>query len=197
MTPTRPASDAGFTLVEALVSLFVFGLIASGAVMMLAQGVATQGRVSEAQAALREVQNVRALLTADLMQYAPREIVTEQSVRPRMIGGDSELPLAFVRAAPAASDQGAQTRVALVEYVFRDGAVLRRTRAVNGAGPVSERVIVADAGAPRFEFFDGAMWRAQWLVGSQGSAAPRAVALVFTSSRYGKMRIEALVGLGA
>lgn len=197
MSAPRPAPDAGFTLVEALVSLFVFGLIASGAVMMLAQGVATQGRVSEAQAALREVQNLRALLTADLMQYAPREIVTEQGVRPRMIGGDSELPLAFVRAAPAASDQGAQTRLTLVEYVFRDGSVLRRTRAVNGAGPVSERVIVADAGAPRFEFFDGAMWRAQWLVGSQGSAAPRAVALVFTSSRYGKMRIEALVGLGA
>lgn len=192
----QPTSESGFTLVEALVSLFIFALIASGAVMMLAQGVATQGRVAEAQTALREVQNVRALLTGDLMQYAPREIVEPEGVRPRLIGGDADLPLAFVRAA-AAADDNAQTRLALVEYVFRDGAVVRRTRDVNAARAMRERVVIANAGAARFEFFDGAVWRPQWLVASQGAAAPRAVALVFTSPRYGEVRIEALVGLGA
>ena len=81
---TARASDAGFTLVEALVSLLVFGLIASGAVLMLAQGVATHARVGAAQAALRDVQNARALLAADLMQYAPREIAAPEGVRPQI-----------------------------------------------------------------------------------------------------------------
>ena len=187
--------DAGFTLVEALVSLFVFGLVASGAVVMLAQGVATQGRVSEAQAALRDIQSARALLSADLLQYAPREVSEAEGVRPRMIGGDADLPLAFVRAA----GEGAETRLMIVEYVFRDGAVVRRSRALdaNPAPTMSERVVVAAAGAPRMEFFDGVVWRPQWIVGSQGAAPPRAVALIFTSPRYGDVRIEALVGLGA
>jgi general secretion pathway protein J len=198
MTSAR-ASDAGFTLVEALVSIFIFGLIASGAVMMLAQGVTTQGRVAEAQAALREVQNARALLAGDLLQYAPREIVSQSGVRPRWIGGDADLPLAFVRVAAEPGESGAVTRLAIVEYVFRDGGVVRRTRGVNAAGdaPMSERVVIADAGTPRFEFFDGTIWREQWIVGAQGAAPPRAVALVFSSPRYGDVRIEALVGLGA
>lgn len=194
-------TDAGFTLVEALVSLFVFSLVAAGAVLMLGQSVATQGRVQDAQAALREVQNTRALLIGDLSQYVGREVrAADGSVRPRLIGGDAEMALAFVRASAEPSAEGRPaTRVALVEYTFVDDKIIRRTRANldDGGAAMTERVIVADAEAARFEFYDGISWREQWLVGSAGSAPPRAVALVFTSRRYGEVRIEALVGLGA
>jgi general secretion pathway protein J len=197
-----PASrDAGFTLVEALISLFVFSLIAAGSVLMLMQSVDTQNRVAAAQTSLREVQNVRALLSSDLTQYVPREVrEADGSVRPRLIGGDADTPLAFVRAAAEPDPaRGAQTRLTLVEYDFVDGAIVRRTRSQLDATPdtiMSERVLVADAGEPRFEFFDGATWRDQWLTGGQGAAPPRAVALVFQSPRYGEVRIETLVGLG-
>jgi len=191
---TARASDAGFTLVEALVSLLVFGLIASGAVLMLAQGVATHARVGAAQAALRDVQNARALLAADLMQYAPREIAAPEGVRPRFIGGESDLPLAFVRA--AAGGEAGATSAALVEYVFRDGVVLRRTRDLATHAITGERVVISQTPVARFEFFDGVLWRDQWIVGAQGAAPPRAVALVFASQRYGEVRVEALVGLG-
>lgn len=194
-------TDSGFTLVEALVSLFIFSLVAAGAVLMLGQSVATQGRVQEAQAALREVQNARALLAGDLSHYVGREVrEADGSVRPRLIGGDADVALAFVRAAAEPSaDGGPATRVALVEYAFEDGAIVRRTRSdLSGeqAG-MAERIIVAEAETARFEFYDGVSWRDQWLVGSAGSAPPRAVALVYTSQRYGEIRIEALVGLGA
>jgi len=201
MNSTAPPHDAGFTLVEALVSLLVFSLIAAGSVLMLMQSVDTQNRVGDAQAALREVQNVRALLSSDLAQYVGRETrEADGSVRPRMIGGDADTPLAFVRAgAEPDAERGALTRLALVEYDFEDGAIVRRMRSRLDAGPtteMSERVLVADAGAPRFEFFDGQTWREQWLIGSQGASPPRAVALVFQSRRYGEVRVEALVGLG-
>ena len=45
--------EAGFTLVEALVSLFVFALVAGGCVAMLGQTVEAQGRVGDAQQELR------------------------------------------------------------------------------------------------------------------------------------------------
>jgi hypothetical protein len=87
-----------------------------------------------------------------------------------------------------------------VEYDFEDGKIVRRSRSRLDAGAdaeMSERVIVAEAGEPRFEFYDGVTWRQQWLVGTAGAAPPRAVALVFDSRRYGEVRIEALVGLGS
>jgi type II secretion system protein J len=201
MSARDVSKDSGFTLVEALVSLFVFSLIASGSVLMLMQSVDTQNRVGEAQAGLRELQNVRALLSADLSQYVSREVREADGIRPRMIGGDADMPLAFVRAS-AESDPGggAQTRLALVEYDFEDGKIVRRSRSRLDAGAdaeMSERVIVAEAGEPRFEFYDGVTWRQQWLVGTAGAAPPRAVALVFDSRRYGEVRIEALVGLGS
>ncbi len=196
------ASEAGFTLVEALVSLFVFSLIAAGSVLMLTQSVDTQRRVSDAEASLREVQNARALLATDLAQYAGREVREPNGRgRPRFIGGDAETPLAFVRAAGEPDpERGAATRLALVEYGFDEGAIVRRTRATLDRvdeTEMVERVIVADAGDARFEFFDGVTWREQWLAGGAGATPPRAVALVFTSTRYGEIRIEALVGLGA
>ncbi len=202
MSATSAARDAGFTLVEALISLFVFSLIAAGSVLMLMQSVDTQNRVGSAQAALREVQNVRAVLSGDLAQYVAREVrEADGAVRPRLIGGDADTPLAFVRAAAEPDpERGARTRLTLVEYKFVDGAIVRRTRAQLDAGPdvvISERTLVAEAGEAHFEFFDGATWREQWLVGSQGASPPRAVALVFLSPRYGEVRIEALVGLGS
>lgn len=202
MTRSRPASDAGFTLVEALVSLFVFSLIAAGSVLMLMQSVDTQNRVQAAQAALREVQNTRAMLAGDLAQYVGREVrEADGRVRPRLIGGDADTPLAFVRTlAEPDPERGAVTRLALVEYAFLDGRIVRRTRTHLDAGPatvMADRVLVSDAGEPRFEFYDGVTWRDVWLVGSPGAAPPQAVALVFQSPRYGEIRIEALVGLGA
>ncbi len=191
-------ADAGFTLVEALVSLFVFAMIAAGAVTMLAQSVTTHSRVGQAQASLREVQNARAMLIGDLSQYVPREIASSSGVRPRLIGGDADLPLAFVRAAVGYGDGAAATRLTAVEYVIEGGALVRRTRAVaEDLRLTSSRIVLNDGISARFEFFDGATWREQWLVGAQAGEPPRAVALVFTSRRYGEVRIEALVGLGA
>nr|WP_281721933.1 type II secretion system minor pseudopilin GspJ [Nitrosomonas nitrosa] len=195
------SGESGFTLVEALVSLFVFSLIAAGSVLMLTQSVDTHRRVAEAEVSLREVQNVRLVLAADLAQYVGREVrEPDGHGRPRFIGGDADTPLAFVRAAGEPDpERGARTRLALVEYDFEDGSIVRRTRTaldVIEQQDMATRVLVADAGEARFEFFDGVTWREQWLAGSAGSSPPRAVALVFHSSRYGEVRIEALVGLG-
>lgn len=197
----RRAPDAGFTLVEALVSLFVFSLIAAGSVLMLMQSVDTQNRVGEAQAELRQVQTARALLSADLAQYVGRQVREPASVRPRFIGGDADTPLAFVRAAGEPNpEQGARTSLALVEYDIVDDILVRRTRAQLDASmpaAMAERVVLSDVADTRFEFFDGTRWHEQWLVGQHSAVPPRAVALLFRSRRYGEMRIEASVGVGA
>ena len=191
--------DAGFSLVEALVSLFVFGIISAGCVAMLMQSANTQNRVAAAHASMRELETARALLNADLAQMVGRGVrEADGRERPRFVGGDEDVALVFVRAsAEPAAEGGAYTSLAVVEYTIEEGAVVRRSRAFLDATadtPVSARVLFADAQDARFEFFDGVSWRTQWLTGVGGQALPRAVALVATLPRYGEIRIEALTG---
>jgi len=195
----RHSNEAGFTLVEALVSLLVFSLIASGCVAMLMQSVESQRRVGAAHEALRELQTTRALLANDLAQLVLREVRSQDGVRqPRFIGGDSATPLQFVRARAEPGEPHARaTALSLVTYRVTEDAVIRASRAELDAGAeMTERVMLSDVRGARFEFFDGSAWRESWLVGVEGGAPPRAVALVFESRRYGEMRLEAIVELG-
>jgi general secretion pathway protein J len=193
--------DAGFTLAEALVSLFVFGLIASGCVAMLMQSVESQRRIGEAEASLRQLQTARALLESDLMQIVSRSVRTAENARaPAFIGGDDAVPLAFVRAAAAPDAQtGAATSLVYVQYLVRDGRLIRKSRTQLDAAaqtPETERVLLDHAGNVRFAFYNGQNWLDQWVATGVGQPLPRAVALSVEAPRYGAVRIETIVGAG-
>lgn len=195
----RAPNEAGFTLVEAMVSLFVFSIIALGCVAMLMQSVDSQRRVSEAHEALRELQTARALLAGDMAQLVARDVrQADGTRRPSFVGGDAGTALSFVRAAAEAdAARGAVTTLSYVEYTIEDDQIVRTSRAyldANDVTPTVERVIFARAADAHFEFHDGIEWREQW-TSIGGQAPPRAVALVATVPRYGEVRLEALVGL--
>jgi general secretion pathway protein J len=202
---SRPAPSVhgqdGFTLVEALVSLFVFSLIAVGCTVLLMQGVESQRRVAAAQASLRELQTARSLFTNDMLQLAPRRVRQAEGGHTPMFAGAAEEGVAFVRAAAEPAAEGTRTQLAYVMYAIEDGRVVRRSRALldeaqpDGAAMV-ERVIFAQAEEARFEFYDGAEWRPQWQATTAG-ATPRAVALALRLPRYGVIRIEAATGAGS
>lgn len=191
--------ESGFTLVEALVSLFVFALVAGGCVAMLGQSVEAQGRVGEAQEELRVLQSARALLAADVAQMAPRLTRNDGNQARAFIGvGGVKPEIRFVR---AVGDMGAEdqlsTSLVAVEYrLDDDGQLVRRTRNAldaGGAADVRERVLLAGAQDVRFEFHDGSGWREDW--SAAGLTIPRAVAIVATLPRYGRVRLQALTGL--
>ncbi|MGE3248965.1 MAG: GspJ family type II secretion system protein [Hyphomonadaceae bacterium] len=193
---THATKDAGFTLVEALVSLFVFSLIASGSVLLLMQSVESQRRIGEVHESLRELETARALFSADVIQMAARSVREADGTRaPAVVGGGPGGDLAFVRAAGEPDGAGAAvTSLIRVRYRFRDGALVRLSRGtLDAASPDDDvaRIVLASAGEGRFEYFDGARWHAEW--GSLG--APRAIALIAQTPRYGEIRIEAATGL--
>jgi general secretion pathway protein J len=191
-------SEAGFTLVEALVSLLIFSLIAGGGVLLLSQTLQAQGRVEAAQEELRSIQSTRALLTSDFAQIAPRA-VREQGKQPFIFQGvgGAKPAMSFVRATgkPGAPDQ-VTTQLVVVEYsIADDGSLVRATRAAIDPGPTAterKRTVVATPGETQFEFNDGAGWRTDW---PSSFAVPAAVAITLTLPRYGKVRLQALTGL--
>ena len=194
----RAHSQAGFTLVEALVSLLIFSLIAGGGVLLLSQTLQAQGRVEKAQEELRSIQSTRALLTADFAQITPR-VVREQGRPPFIFAGvgGAKPAMAFVRAAgkPGAPDQ-VTTQLVVVEYrLADDGSLVRSTRDAIDPGPKAnerKRTVVAAPGETQFEFNDGSGWRSDW---PSTFAIPSAVAITLTLPRYGKVRLQALTGL--
>lgn len=200
----RPSSprDAGFTLVEALVSLFVFALISAGAVALLIQGVRGQETLNRVDAELRDIQITQALLSADAAQIVARPTrQIDNTFIPAITGGDGALSL--VRAiADQEAATGAGARLQFVEYVVRDGALIRRARETLDAmpdAPLTERVVMRDIAAARFAFFNGRDWVASWRPVAAGafalaSPAPRAIALEVDHRTRGTLRIAARVG---
>jgi len=189
------SGDEAFTLVEALVSLFVFALLSAGCVLMLTQTIRAQELAGAAQERLREVQMTQALLTADLAQTALRTVRSgEGQILPPFSGGVDQQLMAFVRTGvdPDAS-AGARSQLTFVEYVVHDDSVVRRTRTAidpRSVAPVSERVVLRDVREVQVRFYNGQTWEPKWL-GATGR--PRAIALEATSARYGKVRIASLV----
>jgi general secretion pathway protein J len=195
----RTGADRGFTLVEALVSIFVFSLIAAGAAGMLIQTTDAQRRTGLAHEELRSLQVAQALIAADFAQVVLRSPRRDGATRTPAFEA-SEARVAFVRAASDGERAaGVATRLVAVEYAATEAGLVRRTReAIDApdAGFSAEQVLLPGAADIEIRFHDGAQWRAGWVVGESG-VFPRGVSIAAETRRHGPIEIKALVGLGA
>jgi general secretion pathway protein J len=191
--------ESGFTLVEAMVSLFIFALVAGGAVLLLSQTLQAQGRVESAQEELRALQSARSLLVSDLAQITPR-IMREEGQLPAVFRatGGAKPSMSFVRATgkPGSPDQISTSLVAISYFLDEQGRLVRETRDALDPGASAEsrqRVLIAAPGETQFAFNDGTGWRDDWSASAFG--VPRAVAITVNLPRYGIVRLQALTGL--
>lgn len=195
---TDRGAQSGFTLVEAMVSLFVFALLASGCVLLLRQSVTAQSKLSAAGEAMRDIQSARALLAGDLAQVAPGSVSINGDAPAAFdgvgAGAMADRHVRFMRALgdpdPAAAFA---TGLVSVEYLIDDqGRLVRRLRPSAGGAP-TDRIVLIGATDVRFEFNDGAAWQEEWR--TPNGAPPRAVAIVASVPSYGELRISGYVGL--
>jgi len=124
---TGAGRSDGFTLVEMLIALTIFGMLTAAGVALLTLTVRTQATSERLLDQVGELRRAGALLTADLGQAAPR-LSRDRDGRPRpaFLGaaGDGELLLALVR---GGSDEEPLQRV---EYRLRDGRLLVEMRCI-------------------------------------------------------------------
>lgn len=190
----------GFTLIEMLVALAIFGVIAAASAALLGGAVAGREAVARADGRLDELALARAILKADLAQIAPgRGRIGSGEARPwsflgRDPGGAGDEPvLAFVRRGwsnPGAAE--ARGELLAVEYRLEDDRLERIARHRPDAvadTPVSRRVLLAGVESARLRFLgpDG-QWRPEWRVPAHGGAPPRAVELAVELGGLGKVR---------
>jgi general secretion pathway protein J len=139
----RETGEAGFTLIELMISLGLFALIATAG-LALVQGVLNvQGRTEVRLDRLAELQRTMFVITADLDQISAGQVSGE--------GGQVK----FSRTAPGTGGRSAE-----VLYTVNDGALVR------SVGRAQQPLLTGISSA-RWRFYDGGRWVDRWPVNEE------------------------------
>lgn len=193
-TPSR--GEAGFTLVEVMIALMIFGMLAAAGVAILSFSVraqaATGARLDDISALNRTV----ALLSGDLAQAADRATRDESgAATPAFVGG-ADGAMRFVR--NGWSNIDAAPRPTLQKVAYRlDGGVLQRLAypLLDGAAPLPPMALVDHVAALSARYRYHGAWNATW-DGAQGAPLPQAVEVIIRRDDGRVIRLMLLIGTG-
>ena len=208
---TGRRAQKGLTLPEVLIALLVFSMIASASVYALRLGVDSRDQLDAADRALKNLQIARILIKEDLAQIVQRPVRDEfgvslpnvftggQAVFGGRVEDDETVLFSFVRNGwinPGSLSP--RSALQYVEYVFRDGAVVRRSRAYldeASNGDETERTVFEGLTDARAEFLNGELrgelvWVEAWPAsgGALAVRPPRAVALTIEEESLAPLR---------
>lgn len=189
----------GFTLVEVLVALAVFALLAAAGALVLARTIDTRFVVHEHAERIAELQRMRALLKADLAQAAPRRTRAPtgrplpRALMGQTVPGDPVLTL--VRAGWSNPDGAARPSLQRVEYrVVEDRLERRASTYLDGARAGPPQVLYRGVSDVAVTFIqDGS--EAPAFLSSRDRPLPQAVRIVMTLDGLG--RIDQLFAVSA
>lgn len=188
----------GFTLIEVMVALAVFGVMSLLAYLSLGQTLANADMLTERMDRLQSVQRTISYLSSELLQAAPRPVRVELGDAPvpalqSSLGSEFALQLTHggwpnPAGVPRSTLQRTAYRIEDDELIRYHWNVLDRT--VNNT-PV-KTVMLEDVEALAFRFLSvGDEWAGQWPpLSAQGAAAtslPRAVEIVLVLPDEGEI----------
>jgi general secretion pathway protein J len=179
----------GFTLVEMIVALFIFAILAGAGVSLLRASVDTQNAVEGALADLSSAARLRALLAADLTQAVARPI---EAAPGGFAGSASEFRL--VRGFEPAERIAGASGLQAVRWQVAGGHLTRQSITPAGAVTGPAAILARDVArlSLRYRAPDGS-WRAQWSPNATEAPLPRAVELRL--QRRGQAEVTILVAL--
>jgi general secretion pathway protein J len=200
--PLTRAQARGFTLVELLVALFIFSLIAVASVTLLrssADGqIILKDRLAEHSAFMRTAN----LLEADLAQAAPRPIrdtggnpVAAFSTTPQSGQTGGAALFGFTRSGLSAGVDGINPAIGRVGYGFANGALTRTAWPIaDGSAPLPAALVMAGLQSVTARFRDTlGNWQTIWTPLNPADL-PRAVELTITPAARPPYRLVMLVG---
>lgn len=195
----RPRStEHGFTLVEMMVSLLIFGLLAAAGAALLSFSVRAQAVTTERLDESAAINRLVSALGADLGQAIDRPTRDPAGlVIPAFIGGSgsgASPTLRLVRLGWTNLDDAPRAALQKVEYQVRGGNLERVAYPMlDGAAPLPPAVMVRNVSNVALRYrIDGA-WSDQW-TGQPGIPLPQAVELQLTRGDGAHYRALFMVG---
>lgn len=180
---TRPA-ERGFTLVEVLVALLIFGMLAAGGVAILSFSVRAQAGVAAKLDDVSDLHRTLSILSADLAQAVDRPTRDERGARlPAFTGeagGAADPALRLVRGGWGNPDGLARPGLQKVAYRIANGALERIAwPMLDGAAPLPPATLLTDVADATFRYRYRGAWSDRWN-GANGVPLPDAVELRVT-----------------
>lgn len=190
----------GFTLVELVVALFIFGLLAAASVALLSFSVRAQASAGERLDRIAAERRLSALLSSDLGQALPR-VVRDTSGAPARAftgtsGNNSGVVLGYVRGGWTNPDEAPRSSIQRVEIALDRGRLERQAFAMTDGAPAGAPTLLADkVERVRLRYRDDGDWQSDWSVPSR-QALPRAVELIIKREGDAPLLLAFLVGTG-
>ncbi|WP_310498969.1 type II secretion system minor pseudopilin GspJ [Sandarakinorhabdus sp.] len=189
------AREAGFTLVELLVGLFIFAMMAVAGTGLLASGIDTSARARAALDASGALARTRTLMVADLAQAAPRSWRDNAGQRqPAFVAGAA----GFTCVRRGWQNAASQPRASIqrVNWRITDGRLERRAAAmVDGAPDGDAAVLLTGVKSARLRVFADNRWQDNWAPPSP-EKLPEAAELTLEIAGIGPVRQVFRLGPG-
>lgn len=186
--PARRFAENGFTLVEVVVALFIFALLAAAGVSLLSFAVKAQAASALALEDVSGDRRLSAILISDLGQAVPR--VSRDATgapRPAFQSNQDELLLAYVRGGSTPQH---------VEIRLEKGTLVRvATPFVDGAAPAQPLTLETGVERVQLRFRAKTDWLDNW-DSERTDTLPRAIDLTITRRGQAPVKRLFLVGTG-
>ncbi len=207
MAPDMPRpgliKDDGFTLVELMVALVIFALIATTSATFLFQTLGSKQQLEDRTDAIGKLRVARTLLKMDLLQLSSRPVRGRygDSAGASFHGGDARLGEPYLSLVRDGADNpdALLTRSTLeqVSYVIKGTSLVRRTSArLDPASntPVQEKILLTGVKSASIRFLMNHEWT-NWLE-PEGAASvfPAAVSLTLDLEDIGPVEQIFLTG---
>jgi len=195
---TPPKTEAGFTLIEVMVSLMIFGMIAAAGVAILSFSVKAQSSTGAKLDDISALTRTMSILSADLAQASNRATRDEAGTSvPAFIGesGSGVTPmLRLVRAGWSNIDGAARSSMQKVAYRV-DGGALQRIAypMVDGAQPLPPAALLTHVRQIALRYRIAGAWSDRW-DGASGRPLPDAMELTVQRDDGTQFRQMFLVG---
>ena len=192
--------EAGFTLIEVMISLLIFGLLSAAGVALLAFSVRAQGATAAKLDDVSGMNQLSSIMTADFAQALDRPVRDENgAVTPSFVGGSgpTAVPmLRFARGGWSDLDGNPRAEVQKVEYAVIDGALARVAYPMlDGAQPLPPTALVPRVKQVLLRYRIRGVWSDRW-TGSVQAPLPDAVELRVLRTNGIETRQMFLVGTG-
>lgn len=192
-TSPRRSADHGFTLIEVMVALLIFSMIAAAGVGILAFSVRAQAATDAKLTEVAGLARVSAALSADLAQVVDRSTRDPGGTMRPAFAGDAA-GVVFVRSGRTSLDTAARPTLQKVAWRREGDAVVRQGwPMLDGAAPGEPAVMMVGVRSIAWRYRAGGIWTDRF-DGSPTRALPQATEV--TLVRQDGTAVRALFYIG-
>jgi len=189
--------EAGFTLVELLVALLIFGMLSAAGVALLSFSVQSQDAAGERLGDVAAVTRLSAIMTADMAQAAPRFTRDEAGVSHSPFRGadgrSGTVAMIFARGGWDNVDEKPRPSLQKIEYGLVEGRLERRAFPyLDGARPAASVTLATGVNGLTLRYrHPSGEWQDDWAL---PEIMPVAVEMVLDLEGTGTVRQLFLTG---